>query len=245
MKNDGITRRQFLRRGLLGLTVMAGWRPSRVLGRTKAKVTVGSLDQENAVPVPDQRGMHSSYGSVSGPPISGAPMQLAALTLHEATTVAAIAAIIVPTDQYPGAAEANVVGYIDRKLSGRAAERQSYQDGVRWIDGASAKIFGRGRRFIDLSPEQRIEVLQVAEETLNMRLRIVASLWERVWRRVQRIYDDIFGLGEGTAFFRLVREDTLAGFYSNPVSWGMLGYVGPPQPRGYLHYEDCPPQARR
>jgi hypothetical protein len=138
-----------------------------------------------------------------------------------------------------------VAGYVDRKVSRDAAERKRYADGVRWMDGASGKLFGRGKWFIDLSPAEQTAVLTAAEETLNMRLRPVTSLWARAWRKVQKTYDDLLGLGAGAAFFRFVREDTLAGFYTNPISWNMLGYIGPPQPRGYPHYEDCPPQARR
>ncbi|HUW08917.1 MAG TPA: hypothetical protein VM537_04265, partial [Anaerolineae bacterium] len=89
------------------------------------------------------------------------------------------------------------------------------------------------------------EVLQAAEETLNIRLRPVTTVWARGWRKVRKTYDDLFGLGAGSSFFRFIREDTLAGFYTNPVSWSMLAYIGPPQPRGYPHYEDCPVEARR
>jgi hypothetical protein len=156
-----------------------------------------------------------------------------------------MAALIVPTDRDPGAKEANVAGYIDRKVSRDRIARQDYTDGVIWIDKASAKLFGRGRRFVDLAPVDQLEVLQAAEATLDMRLRPVASLWARAWRKVQKTYDDFFGLGGGARFFRFVREDTMAGFYTNPVSWSMLGYIGPPQPRGYPLHDDCPPQARR
>ena len=168
-----------------------------------------------------------------------------AFSPHEYATVAAIAALIVPTDRDPGATEADVAGYIDRKVSRHAAERQRYATGVRLVDDGSARVFGRGQRFVDLTSEQQLEVLKKTEATLGMRLRPVTSLWERAWRKVQKIHDDLFGMGDGVSFFRFVREDTMAGFYTNPVSWAMLDYVGPPQPRGYPHYEDCPPQARR
>jgi hypothetical protein len=167
------------------------------------------------------------------------------LSGHEFATVATIAAIIVPTDRDPGATEANVAGFIDRKAVLDPAVLQEYRVGVSWIDGASAKLHGRGRRFIDLSDDERLQLLHAAEETLAMRLRPVASLVARVWRKVQKTYDDMFGLGGNSRFFRIIREDTLAGFYTSPVSWAMLDYIGPPQPRGYPHYEDCPPRDRR
>jgi hypothetical protein len=167
------------------------------------------------------------------------------LTGHEYATVAAIAAIIVPTDQDPGATEANVAGYINRKVSRDALALQTYQEGVAWIDEASGKLFKRGQRFVDLSADEQHQVLSKAEETLNKRLRSAPSLPSRALRKAYKIWDDAFGLGGETRFFRIVREDTFAGFYTSPVSWAMLDYIGPPQPRGYPHYQDCPPQPRR
>ena len=231
MKLDRISRREFLRQTMMGLAAIVAWRPGRWTRRQGDKETRGSSPRHLVSP---------------SPRLSVSPSQVPrALSPHEYVTVAAIATLIVPTDHDPGATEADVVGYIDRKVSRDAALRQRYAEGVRWIDKASAKLFGRGKRFIDLSSEQQIEVLKAAEATLQMRLRPVTSLWGRAWRKAQKIYDDLFGLGQGATFFRFVREDTMAGFYTNPISWAMLGYIGPPQPRGYPHYEDCPPQARR
>lgn len=240
MRRERITRREFLRRGLVSLTAFAAWRPAGRFGYTTGKGTRRLGDKETRGLSPDHLVSPSPH-----PQVSPSPAPLLALSPHEYVTVAAIAALIVPTDHNPGATEANVAGYIDRKVSRDAAERQRYANGVRWIDEASGKHFGRKQCFIDLSAEQRTEVLKATEATLDMRLRPVTSLWARAWRKVQKTYDDLFGLGAGAAFFRFVREDTLAGFYTNPISWNMLGYIGPPQPRGYPHYEDCPPQARR
>ena len=239
MTQNRITRREFLRRGLLGLSVVAGWRPANRLGQTTGK-TIGGRDEK------ETRGLSADHPVSSSPNLRASPSATVRLALseHEHATVAAIAAIIVPTDNDPGATEADVAGYMDRKVSVDAAERKRYAEGVRWMDEASGKLFGRGMRFVDLNLEQQTEVLQAAEETLNMRLRPVTTLWARGWRKVQKTYDDLFGLGAGASFFRLVREDTMAGFYTNPVSWSVLAYIGPPQPRGYPHYEDCPVQAR-
>ena len=240
MRRERITRREFLRRGLVSLLAIAAWRPAGRFGYTTGKGTRRLGDKETRGLSPDHLVSPSPH-----PQVSPSPAPLLALSPHEYVAVAAIAALIVPTDHNPGATEANVAGYIDRKVSRDAAERQRYANGVRWMDEASGKLFGRGKWFIDLSPAEQTAVLTAAEETLNMRLRPVTSLWARAWRKVQKTYDDLFGLGAGAAFFRFVREDTLAGFYTNPISWNMLGYIGPPQPRGYPHYEDCPPQARR
>jgi len=240
MIQNRITRREFLRRGLLGLSAVAAWRPAKRLGQATGK-TIGGHGETGTREVSLDHPVSSSTDLRASP---SAALR-SALSEHEHATVAAIAAIIVPTDDDPGATEADIAGYVDRKLSVDAAERQRYAEGVRWMDGASGKLFGNGARFVDLNLGQQTEVLRAAEETLNMRLRPVTSIWGRAWRKVQKTYDDLFGLGEGAKFFRFVREDTMAGFYTNPISWSMLAYIGPPQPRGYPHYEDCPPQARR
>ena len=231
MRRELLTRREFLRRAFLGLSAVAIWRPSAA-GRPEPSERARS---ETALPSSRLVRLPSSAPS-SGPLV---------FSQHELATVAAIAAIIVPTDDDPGATEADVAGYIDRLVSRNAAKRAQYTVGLPWIDQASAKLFGRGKRFVDLSPAQQTETLQAAEATLDMRLRPAGSLWQRAWRKVQKTYDDVFGLGEEARFFRFVREDTLAGFYTHPISWNMLGYIGPPQPRGYPNYEDCPPQERR
>jgi len=241
MKRDSMTRREFLRRGLVGLSAAAVWRPGgRGVRRVGAEVKGRSATADMRSDLSQVQVSTAPYFSVS--PSSSVPFVLSA---HEYATVAAMATLIVPTDHDPGAKEANVVGYIDRLVNTDSAKRQQYTAGVHWMDEASGKLFGRGRQFADLDPEQQLQVLQAAEATLDMRLRPVTSLWGRAWRKVQKTYDDFFGLGEGAKFFRFVRDDTMAGFYTNPLSWGMLGYTGPPQPRGYPHHTDCPPQARR
>ena len=231
MTFNRLTRRQFLQRAMLGLAAMATWRPGKETRRQGDKET-GRISSRYPV-----SSSHSLRVSSSRQP--------RALSPHEYVTVAAMAALIVPTDDDPGATEADVADYIDRKASRLAAERHRYATGVRLMDDCSARLFGRGRRFIDLTPEQQLEVLKKTEATLEMRLRPVTSLWGRAWRKVQKIHDDLFGLGDSVSFFRYLREDMMAGFYTNPISWAMLGYIGPPQPRGYPHYEDCPPQERR
>jgi gluconate 2-dehydrogenase gamma chain len=245
MKRESMTRREFLRRGLVGLSAVAVWRPGRrsvqrisgdEKGRLEDAEIRSDLSQEQVAATP-----HSSVSPSIVSPSAGSLV----LSVHEYATVAAMATLIVPTDHDPGAKEADVAGYIDRLVSGNGVKRQEYTDGVRWMDEASGNLFGRGRSFVDLSPQEQLQVLQAAEATLDMRLRPVTSFFGRAWRKVQKTYDDLFGLGGGAKFFRFVREDTMAGFYTNPLSWSMLGYIGPPQPRGYPHHDDCPPQARR
>ena len=57
------------------------------------------------------------------------------LTASEARTLAAVCDQIVPPDDFPGAAQAGVVEYIDRQLDGRFKRyRKLYADGLRGLD---------------------------------------------------------------------------------------------------------------
>jgi len=219
----------------VALSAVALWRPLQRIPVPRSVAADSSAKEQGQG--------HSSSERSGLPDTIGKTEQ--GLSGHEYATVAAIAAIIVPTDHDPGATEANVAGFINRKVSQDVLALQSYQQGVSWIDKASSKLYGRGRRFIDLGANERVQLLGTTERTLDKRLKPVLSLPDRVWRKVYKTYDDLFGLGEESRFFRIVREDTLAGFYTSPVSWAMLDYIGPPQPRGYPHYQDCPPQDRR
>jgi len=67
------------------------------------------------------------------------------LSPHEYATVAVIAALIVPTVEDPGATEADVAGYIDRKISADAVLRQHYarERGVDYVVISQRKLRSR------------------------------------------------------------------------------------------------------
>ncbi len=57
------------------------------------------------------------------------------LTLPEANTLAAVCTRVIPGDQDPGAAQAGVVHYIDRQLTGKFREhRKIYRAGLAAVD---------------------------------------------------------------------------------------------------------------
>ena len=45
---------------------------------------------------------------------------------------------------------------------------------------------------------------------------------------------------DSSGFFKIIREDVFYGYYSNPISWKVIGYFGPPQPVGYPDYAERP-----
>jgi gluconate 2-dehydrogenase gamma chain len=144
-----------------------------------------------------------------------------ALTEDEARTLAAACDQIVPPDEDPGAADAGVVAFIDRQLATRQKELLgTWQAGLRGLDATSQR---RHRRpFADLGFDAQRALLQDVEKGA-----VLAADWNGV---------------EAAAFFALLREHTMMGFYGDPrhggnrdrVSWRMLGVPDPPI-RGRLH----------
>jgi gluconate 2-dehydrogenase gamma chain len=149
-----------------------------------------------------------------------------ALTGAEAGTLAAVCDQIVPPDDFPGAAEAGVVTFIDRQLATRERDQlETWQRGVRALEATAQQR--SGRPFTELSSREQTALLKDLEAG-----RVPAAAWE--------------GLDPRAFFDRLVRC-TMMGFYGDPrhggnrrhVSWRMLG-VSPIPIRGRLH-ESTPP----
>ena len=158
---------------------------------------------------------------------------------HQYLTVATLAALIIPTDEYPGATEAGVADYLDNSLAdGSPKERTTYGKGLAWIDKLSRQEHAKD--FIHLDVQTQIGLLQKMHESSEMRQRKVSGFLERLSRKLDKLRDDVFGMGEKVEFFRRLRIHAFEAFYSNPVSWTMIGYYGPPQPVGYLDFADPP-----
>jgi gluconate 2-dehydrogenase gamma chain len=144
-----------------------------------------------------------------------------ALTEEEAKTLAAACDQIVPPDQDPGAAAAGVVTFVDRQMATRQkSERPRWQAGLRGLDATARRR--HGQPFAELPFEAQTAVMQDVE-----RGEVEPADWAGV---------------EPRAFFALLREHTMMGFYGDPrhggnkdrASWRMLG-VGDPPIRGRLH----------
>ncbi len=126
-------------------------------------------------------------------------------TVSQARTVEAIAEQIIPADDHPGAKDARVLYYMDRSLAGDLRRfRKNYERGLVHVDQASRAA--HGKPFAALKWEQQMAVLQKLETEA----------------------------GERGAFFRLIRQHTMEGYYGDPkyggnrdsVSWKMLGFKG-------------------
>ena len=81
------------------------------------------------------------------------------LNESELTTLEAVCQQIIPADQEPGAAEAGVVNFIDRQLTGFHKEhRQAYRNFIAEADRRA------GGSFAQAPPEKQLEILNALEE---------------------------------------------------------------------------------
>lgn len=97
---------------------------------------------------------------------AGTPSAFAFLTPEQAADVEAMTAQIIPSDDTPGAREANVVVFIDRALTTfEKHEQPSYTKGLVDLHAEVQKQFPGVRRFAALTPEQQVQVLTAIERT--------------------------------------------------------------------------------
>ncbi len=97
---------------------------------------------------------------------SGAPAKLEYLTPAQAADVEAIASLIIPTTETPGAREAGVVYFVDRSLRTFAADQQKpFADALAVVDGKRKERFPASANFASLTVAQQTEILKAIEET--------------------------------------------------------------------------------
>lgn len=159
----------------------------------------------------------------------------------------ALARTIIPTDKDPGAVEAGVAYYIDNVASKSLVKQKNYKKGIQYIDEFSKRKFGK--EFLQLESKNQLEILEDFEKALQILYRKSPYLPSQKWRnrifvRKKRLdYRMNLLLGgvnaEGARFFRTLKWEMFDAFYSNPISWKMIGYQGPPQFSGYPDYGKC------
>lgn len=151
----------------------------------------------------------------------GGTSRFRVLSEAEARTLTAACDQIVPGDQDPGASEAGAVDFIDRQLATRAKrDLARWRAGLRGLEAAARARFGVA--FADAALGDQAALLQDLEKGVGDK-----GHWQGI---------------APAAFFRLLRDYTMMGFYGDPrhggnrgrVSWRMLGVPDPPI-RGRLH----------
>jgi len=142
------------------------------------------------------------------------------LTEHEWKTLDALTGRIIPTDEEPGAREANCVNFIDKALAHEdAAALPLYQGGLAALDGVAMARFEK--RFVGLEGAQQDEILAALERGAA-----------KEWALAKELPSPVF--------FETVRIHTIVGFLADPsyggnrdfAGWKVAGYPGPRHRRG-------------
>ncbi|HEY2940886.1 MAG TPA: gluconate 2-dehydrogenase subunit 3 family protein [Vicinamibacteria bacterium] len=131
----------------------------------------------------------------------------------EYATVERLADLIIPSDGSPGAREAGVSEFIDFMVSSDPAVQYRFRYGLTWLDAHAGRLHGAPFRALD-EPKQ-------------------SDLLGRLAYRDR--YRD--GEDEGRAFFKLIREHTIMGFYTSRIGLEQLDYPGL---RIYAESPGCP-----
>ncbi len=143
----------------------------------------------------------------------------AVFTPEEAADVKAFAAQVFPTDDSPGANEANVVYFIDRVFDKYEPEnRDDFRECIQHLNEITARVVPGGARFGTLNNEQQMQVMQQFQ-TSNR-------------KRRSDLMGSFFG-GESNSF-ETIRTYVIAGFLCDPdnggnkdmVGWQLIGFDG-------------------
>ncbi len=120
----------------------------------------------------------------------------------EYATVARLAELIIPSDGSPGAREAGASEFIDFMVASDPSVQFRFRYGLTWLDSHADRL--HGEPFRRLETEQQTGVLE------------------------HLAYKDRYRPGEedGRAFFKLIREFTLMGFYTSRLGLEALDYPG-------------------
>ena len=154
---------------------------------------------------------------------SGGSYTPQALTAHEFATVLRLAELIIPADDVSGSAvEAGAPEFIDVLCGGSETLADIYRGGILWLD--NYMLEEHGERFVDATAEQQDAVLAKLVEA-------EAALEERkpTYRRAAENTGYRQYLTEpapGVRFFDWVRKMTVDAFYTSPIGFKDVGYMG-------------------
>ena len=230
-----------------------------LLQGTGAAVAAGTVTAAGAVlhPTLAQDATPSAAGSPEAMPGMDMDTDLRAaafFTIHEAATIDALTARIIPGDASdPGAHEAGVVYFIDRMLSGTnlgydvktytqgpfpvteesqtPVEASSAPDLYRAVFIESDNISRYGFQSV-LSPQEiyrrGLDFLDIHTQTAYQAdfIDLDDGQKDEVITALQNNEADAFQGPSGVAFFSALRNDTIKGMFSDPLYGGNIGKVG-------------------
>ena len=134
-------------------------------------------------------------------------------TAPEYAMVERLVEIIIPNDGTPGAKEAGVAEFIDFMVANDPEVQYGFRTGLTWLNVFAEQT--HGDRFVNLTPEQQASLL----EPLGYKDKAQP------------------GQEDGRRFFRLIREDTVTGFYTSEIGFKALDN---PALKFYAESPECP-----
>lgn len=124
-------------------------------------------------------------------------------TEHEMATITILADIIIPKDDISGSAsQAGVPAFIDFIVQDMPSHQVPMRGGLRWLDMECMKRFEKS--FADCSEQQRIQMVDEIAYPAKAKP----------------------AMKQGVAFFSLMRNLTVTGFYTSEMGVKDIGYVG-------------------
>lgn len=159
------------------------------------------------------------HGAAPGPALPGPALPPLRLRPDQFRDLEALTALIIPTDERPGAREAHVVDFIRRGLSSFASDESPlFEHGLVDLDRRAASVPPGGSAFSDLNQDQQVALVQQLE-------------------------------AEGSLFFEAVRIATITGFFADPeyggnegkTGWALIGFEDRFAWQPPFGYYDAPP----
>lgn len=124
-------------------------------------------------------------------------------TPHELKTVAVLSDIIIPADSHSGSAtQSGVPAFIEFMMKDQPQHQDKMRGGLMWLDIESKKRFDK--KFILCSKTQQIEIVDDI------------AYPEKVKPAFKH----------GASFFSHIRNFVVTGFYTSPIGFKDLGYLG-------------------
>jgi hypothetical protein len=145
---------------------------------------------------------------------SGAVYEPKFFTAPEYDLLLTLSELIIPKDDSPGAREAGVSEFLDFIVYSDPSLQYPFRSGLKWMNAHSHHLYGVN--FLELGERERTEILR------------------------HLAFKDQYRTGEedGRAFFNLLREYVVIGFYTSQIGMQEIGYPGLEQYRREM--PSCP-----
>jgi len=125
-------------------------------------------------------------------------------TDKQAKVITAMTEHIIPEDDDPGAADANVINFIDKQLVSHLEEyKEQYRKGIKGILETSNLRYGKP--FDELEWNDQYQIMVDLESG-----KVEGDTWKEI---------------SPEAFFRMIRDHTMMGFYGSPRHGGNKDYI--------------------